>query len=227
MSLNVQFPTKQDLSRNGVDKPLRVKEIFFSIQGEGPFAGVPATFVRLGGCNIRCTWCDTDYSTELRDMCIPEILNEIQSPLVVISGGEPFAQNIAPLAEALLDDGKTVQVETNGSLSVPAFPWDEVTVIVSPKVGGLNKTIGQHAMYYKYVVGAEDINSEDGLPTATTQDKAGIPARPTNSHAVVYVMPRDDKDEAKNKANQITAVHSAKKHGYILCLQLHKILGVE
>jgi len=223
--INVQLPTKQDLTRDGVSKPLRIKEIFFSIQGEGPFAGVPATFIRLGGCNLRCTWCDTNYTADLEEMMVDAIVVQMRSPLVVLTGGEPFAQNISPLVEKLLDAGHAVQIETNGTLSVPAFAWDEVTVVVSPKVGGLSKAIQRHAIYYKYVVGAEDAKSEDGLPTVVTQEKAGVPARPANDHAVIYVMPRDDKDMARNTANQIAAMHIAQKHGYILSLQLHKILG--
>jgi len=225
--MNQQKQVKQNLARDGITLPLRVKEIFHSIQGEGPYSGIAATFIRLGGCNLQCTWCDTDYTTDVRDMLVKEILDNTQYSLVVITGGEPFAQNIKPLVEALLDKQHTVQVETNGTLSNPAFPWEEVTVVVSPKVSGLHKDVERNAKCYKYVVSADDVYSKDGLPCKPTQKHAGIPARPMRMPVYTYVMPRDDKDDVKNTANMLTAANSAKSFGYILSLQMHKILGVE
>lgn len=227
IDINKQKPVKQNLLLNGITQPLQVKEIFQSIQGEGPYAGVPATFVRLGGCNLQCTYCDEDYTTGLLELMAMEIVHGCIQPLVVITGGEPFAQNITPLVQRLLDAGKSVQVETNGTLDNPGFPWSEVSVIVSPKTAKLSPAIAHNATIFKYVVGVEDKDSKDGLPTVSAQGSKLIPAKPPTKYVKIYLMPRDDKDSIKNEANIMTAVHLVMKFGKILTLQLHKIVGVK
>jgi len=102
---------------------LRVNEVFHSIQGESSFAGWPCVFVRLTGCNLRCNYCDTRYAyDEGEDMSLPDVLLKVKAfdcPLVEITGGEPLIQEEAPgLAEALLDLGLRVLVETNGSCDI-------------------------------------------------------------------------------------------------------------
>ena len=75
---------------------MRIAEIFYSIQGEGMLAGVPSVFVRASGCNLRCTWCDTPYTSwkpEGREMSIEEILREVRAypaKHAVVTGGEPM-----------------------------------------------------------------------------------------------------------------------------------------
>ena len=104
--------------------PLKINEIFYSIQGESLYAGLPCVFIRLTGCNLRCAYCDTRYAyDEGRDMTIPEILGQIESypatALVEITGGEPLFQEETPgLVSALLDHGRKVLMETNGSLDI-------------------------------------------------------------------------------------------------------------
>lgn len=115
---------------------LAVAEIFYSIQGEGIWSGTPAAFVRLAGCNLACDFCDTDYSTKLI-ASIADVLAEIREtagecPMVVLTGGEPFAQAETPaLIEALRDDGRRVHVESNGTIyaELPEDVW----LCVSPK----------------------------------------------------------------------------------------------
>lgn len=102
---------------------LRVNEVFHSIQGESSFAGWPCVFVRLTGCNLRCTYCDTRYAYEEgEDLSMPDVLLKVKAfdcPLVEITGGEPLLQEEAPrLAEALLSHGLVVLVETNGSRDI-------------------------------------------------------------------------------------------------------------
>ncbi len=102
---------------------LRITEIFHSIQGESTWAGVPCTFVRITGCPLRCTWCDTAYAFEGGTrMTFTEILEEVArhpARVVEITGGEPLAHPGAfPLAELLLDAGYTVLVETSGAFDV-------------------------------------------------------------------------------------------------------------
>ena len=102
---------------------LSVTEIFYSIQGESLYSGRPCTFVRLSGCNLRCTYCDTSYAYEPgTEMTISSILSQVAShgcPLVEITGGEPLLQEETPsLILQLLDEGYEVMVETNGSLDI-------------------------------------------------------------------------------------------------------------
>ena len=98
---------------------MKVNEIFYSIQGECSFAGCPCVFIRLAGCNLRCTYCDTEYAfTEGRWMSIPDILAAIDpfpTRLAAVTGGEPMLQEQSPeLLRALLDRGYTVCLETGG-----------------------------------------------------------------------------------------------------------------
>jgi len=103
--------------------PLIVNEIFHSIQGESTYSGRPCTFIRLTGCNLRCSYCDTKYAYEDgAKMEIDEIMHRIAAykcPLVEITGGEPLLQNKTPLLILkLLETGYTVMMETNGSFDI-------------------------------------------------------------------------------------------------------------
>lgn len=118
----------------GVAEMLRVNEIFLSLQGESTFAGLPCVFVRLTGCNLRCSYCDTAYAfTEGTAMLAEDVLARVLAlarpfsqnpgaprlPLVELTGGEPLLQpGAAPLAAALCDAGLTVLVETNGNIDI-------------------------------------------------------------------------------------------------------------
>jgi len=102
---------------------LKVNEIFKSIQGESTYAGLPCTFVRLAGCNLRCTYCDTSYAyydgSELSDSDIISKIEEYGVRCVEFTGGEPLLQEETPqLLKTLLDKGYNVLVETNGSICI-------------------------------------------------------------------------------------------------------------
>lgn len=104
---------------------LKINEIFFSIQGESSFAGLPFIFIRLTGCPLRCSYCDTQHAYEQgREMTADEILKAI-TPFpclhVMLTGGEPLAQDCGPLIQILIDRGYTVAVETSGALSLSGF----------------------------------------------------------------------------------------------------------
>ncbi len=106
---------------------IKVNEIFFSIQGESSFRGYPCVFIRLTGCNCRCRYCDTRYAFRKGSlMSIGHILKRIEAygcPLVEITGGEPLLQQETPaLAQALLEAGYRVLVETNGTLDISLLP---------------------------------------------------------------------------------------------------------
>ena len=102
---------------------LKVNEIFHSIQGESTFAGLPCVFVRLTGCNLRCSWCDTRYAYEDGQvLSVDNIISKIQEyscSMVEITGGEPLLQKNTPLlVDKLLSLGYRVLLETNGSMNI-------------------------------------------------------------------------------------------------------------
>jgi 7-carboxy-7-deazaguanine synthase len=102
---------------------VKVCEIFKSIQGESSYAGMPCLFIRLTGCNLRCSYCDTTYAYyEGRELSEDEIMSEVHRAginLVEITGGEPLLQKeVFHLIKRLLDEGYKVLVETNGSVSI-------------------------------------------------------------------------------------------------------------
>ncbi|MFO8085387.1 MAG: radical SAM protein [Desulfobacterales bacterium] len=102
---------------------LKVNEIFYSIQGESTYAGFPCVFVRLTGCNLRCSYCDTRYAYEEgQELETEEIINQVESfqcQLVEITGGEPLLQRETPdLVGQLFDRKYKVLMETNGSLNI-------------------------------------------------------------------------------------------------------------
>ena len=113
---------------------LRVTEIYRSVQGESTWAGLPCTFVRLARCHIRCVWCDTAYAfkggTAMSIGTIVERCRELGVPLVELTGGEPLVQPECPaLAQALLDAGFTVLVETSGTLPIATLPDACITIM--------------------------------------------------------------------------------------------------
>jgi 7-carboxy-7-deazaguanine synthase len=113
---------------------LTVNEIFHSIQGESTYAGRPCVFVRLTACDLRCSWCDTPYSFhEGRKRSLEDVLAEVRSyecPLVEVTGGEPLLQEeVYPLMDALLADGRTVLLETGGHRSTARVPAPVVAIV--------------------------------------------------------------------------------------------------
>jgi 7-carboxy-7-deazaguanine synthase len=113
-------PTASDAH---LHNPLRVTEIFHSIQGESSRVGLPTVFVRLTGCPLRCVWCDTDYAfSGGESLALADILQRIAGfdcKTVCVTGGEPLAQkNCLPLLVALCDAGYSVSLETSGALDI-------------------------------------------------------------------------------------------------------------
>jgi 7-carboxy-7-deazaguanine synthase len=123
-----------------------ITEIFKSIQGEGTRAGLPCIFVRLTGCNLRCTWCDTAYAFHGgKKMSVEEVLGRVDElarrseklhasesavPLVELTGGEPLLQEeVYPLAEKLLAKGYTVMVETSGERYIGELPREVIKIV--------------------------------------------------------------------------------------------------
>lgn len=120
-----------------VDERLRVIEVYTSIQGESSFVGLPCVFVRLAGCNLRCVWCDSEFTfTGGEHRSIQSVVDEVRETgvqLVEITGGEPLVHwQAVPLMQDLIDDGFTVLLETSGSRDVASVP-DGVHIIMDLK----------------------------------------------------------------------------------------------
>jgi 7-carboxy-7-deazaguanine synthase len=117
---------------------LLISELFYSIQGESTRAGLPCAFIRLCGCNLRCSYCDSSYTWEevggvMTGAQVRSWLEDFPDDMVEITGGEPLLQEtVYPLMEQLLADGREVLLETGGSLSVERVPA-EVGVILDIK----------------------------------------------------------------------------------------------
>jgi organic radical activating enzyme len=231
---------------------LLVHSLFPTIQGEGPFTGHPAIFIRLGGCPLHCWFCDTDFAEEgsswypveeLAWMCVSNWDNARwrAAPLVVITGGEPLYQNLDPLIRTLLDSGFRVQVETSGATKhAPALLWQsDVTAVVSPKTGRVHRDVLRHATDWKYIIGHDTITTEEGVPVSDTQGTGNqLPlASPFGRNSPtpyrVWLQPREDympdgrPNTLANERNLQRTKELAMQFGFCVSLQTHKILGVE
>lgn len=115
---------------------MQIIEIYRSIQGESSYAGVPCIFVRLAGCNLRCDWCDSEYTfTGGKKMTIEEVESQVEqlSPhgLVEVTGGEPMLQEkeVVPLMERLLNAGYNVLLETSGERPLQNVPKEIIKIV--------------------------------------------------------------------------------------------------
>lgn len=126
--------TPPSTTSTSVATTVRMNEIYCSVQGESTWAGLPCVFIRLARCNLRCRWCDTTYSFHGgENQTIEEILAVVKGfgvPLVELTGGEPLAQQACiPLAQALVDEGYHVLIETSGSLPINTLPEAVVRIM--------------------------------------------------------------------------------------------------
>ena len=113
---------------------IKINEIYLSVQGESTHTGLPCIFIRLTGCNLRCSWCDTAYAFhEGKNMSIDEILQKVENfgiHLVEITGGEPLMQdNVYTLMRKLIKKGYKVMLETGGSISLERVPKDVIKIM--------------------------------------------------------------------------------------------------
>lgn len=189
-----------------MSRTYRVNEIFYSIQGEGKYAGTPAVFVRFSGCNLKCPFCDTQHSSyEAMDAkaindTIDKLIGLKKEIIVVFTGGEPTLQisEDEPLAK-----GYKTHIETNGLLPVPSWvDW----VTVSPKTK-LNERQIEKADEIKILYGIFDDEYIKSLP----EDKS------------ILIQPLEE----SGKTNVKEAMEFVKENPrFKLGVQLHKILGI-
>ncbi|HZT34050.1 MAG TPA: 7-carboxy-7-deazaguanine synthase QueE [Bryobacteraceae bacterium] len=178
---------------------MKIAEIFYSIQGEGSLVGVPSVFVRTSGCNLRCSWCDTPYTSwkpEGTDMTVERILEEVAAyPArhVVLTGGEPMiAPQIVGLTQRLRERGRHITIETAGTVyhgvacdlmsispklanSTPEGRWREPHERrrIQPEV--LRRLLAEYDYQLKFVVArAEDVYEIRDLLKLTAADPAKV-----------------------------------------------------
>ena len=208
-------------AEKGDGETLLVQEIFPTVQGEGPHTGEPAIFIRLGGCNLACSFCDTEFETftphTLDDILTTlDALNQDERKLIVITGGEPLRQNIIPLCSILLEEGYRPQIETNGTLWRP-LP-DGVEVICSPKASQgkyhpLRPDILSRVNALKYIISCE------------REPYNRLPETPKN--IPIWLQPMDEYDPALNQRNLEYTLKLAAEYGCKISLQTHKLFHID
>jgi len=203
---------------------LYVQKIFKTLQGEGPNVGCPAVFVRLGGCNLACEFCDTEFEN-YNSQKLAEIITSVQDysgnviKLVVITGGEPLRQPIEALCQRLIDLGYIVQIETNGTIyrKLPR----EVEIICSPKVVN-NKYLKIREEFLPRLTAIKFLIS-DNIKTYSWVPELGQ----TEYKIPVFLQAIDQYNPELNKANKSLAVKLALEYGHRLSYQIHKELEIE
>jgi organic radical activating enzyme len=192
---------------------LQLAEIFYTLQGEGAFTGTPAVFVRLAGCNLACDFCDTDYSLKFV-ASVDDVVRRVASlgrdcPMVVITGGEPFAQReTLALIAALRADGRRVHVESNGTIPVSGELPEDVWLTVSPKER-LDDGMAKRANEAKLIVDRRV--PREWLPHFNVAKTA------------IFLQPEGNK--AENVALALEAAKAEPQH-FRLSLQTHKFIGI-
>lgn len=197
----------------------RINNIFYSLQGEGRNTGRAAVFIRFAGCNLRCSFCDTEFN-EYREMSDEEILAAIRdypSRFVVLTGGEPTLQVDEAFVDLLHQHGYEVAMESNGTRPAPQnLDW----LTVSPKIFGegcLVKGDGRIPDEIKMVF------DED-----TPEKLSSLHLLTLHPSPLLYLQPCDTGDPARNKAITQACVEYIKQHPqWRLSLQTHKLIDIE
>jgi len=203
---------------------LKTIEIFASVQGEGLRQGEPTIFVRLAGCNLRCSFCDTKYAWERgRVQTVAEVIQQVRSlwrgfpaRWICLTGGEPLRQSIAPLIRELQKHGLAVQVETNGTFAPrPAADW--YTVSPKPPAYAFHASFRKKAKEVKLVVSR-----------ALTTDVVRGVRRSFPATVPVLLQPQSNARWSMAKAMKL--LEEAVRLGLInirVSVQLHKIYQVK
>ena len=198
-----------------MEKKYRINDIFYSLQGEGHNTGRAAVFVRFAGCNLRCSFCDTEFDT-YREMSDEEILAAISgypARFVVLTGGEPTLQVDEAFIELLHQHGYEVAMESNGTRPAPRnLDW----LTVSPKVRS-----------EKLEVRSEKVADELKVVfDETTAPESYLSLLTSHFSPLLYLQPCDTGDVVRNEAIIARCVEYIKEHPWWrLSLQTHKLVG--
>lgn len=217
---------------------LPVNEMFETIQGEAHWTGTPAVFLRLQGCPVGCAWCDTKHTWEIEPpfkiapallfmksadskhfaemtvIDLMEALGEFKARHIVITGGEPCIHDLTDLTTAIIDSGRSCQIETSGTFPVKAHRLTWVTVSPKLDMGGGMKVLPE-------VIGmASEIKHPVGKMADIEKMQAEIiPWTP--SHADVWLQPLSQSEKAT-----ALCIEQATVHNYRVSIQTHKFIGV-
>ena len=189
-----------------------IVEIFHSVQGEGFHAGIPHIFVRFGSCNLRCSWCDTDFDT-YSNMTAIDILGEIlkfDCKRIIFTGGEPMLQDLWPLHRLLKRRGYTLSIESNGTINIPEglLEW----ICISPKDQmypnvAIRQRIGDEM---KVVYCGQDLSMYDSLKNGFENTTFAWSGSIDISKEHYYFIRHDkfliEYDNTQNNANHIHSV---------------------
>ncbi len=200
-----------------MNRSLFVMETFYSVQGEGFWSGTPAFFIRLAGCTVQCVWCDVKESWKqgnFPEISVEELLTRVKkTPTrhIIITGGEPAEQNLAPLIEVLQKNNYKVHLETSGAFPIQGKPdW----ITLSPK---------------KFKLPAEEnypIANELKIIVYTRHDLlwAKELSRKISPECLLYLQPEWSKRE---KAEKWILDFIKENPQWKISLQIHKYLGIE
>ena len=200
-----------------VEKSYPIVEIFNSVQGEGYHTGTPSIFIRFGGCNLQCSWCDTDFS-KWDKMTVSEImavLSKWDTKRVIFTGGEPAMQKLRPLSDELHSKGYNIAIETNGTIELEdgLVDW----ICVSPK----------DMLYPEFSIKQR---KGDELKVVYTGQDLGMYDNLKDGFENLFLQPCYD--EAKDPGTNGKTFHSTfdmvmQNPGWNLSLQTHKWMGVD
>lgn len=211
---------------------LKVSEIFYSIQGEGRYTGIPMVFIRLQGCNLVCSYCDTPYGQSTKEgteMSIEEVVEEVKKykncEWICITGGEPLTQEeeLEKLVGALFDSGYKVEIETNGS------------ILPTPKTFGFSalRELDSWVVDFKCPCSGGSFNSFNPkwLPALTFNDQLKFVV--SNKEELDLIPPYIDQTSAEILVSPIwgsskefldECVEFCKEYGVRFSWQIHKLL---
>lgn len=192
---------------------MRVNEIFYSLQGEGFYVGVPSVFIRLSGCNLQCSFCDTTHQsfTDMSEREIADVVEQYPAQHVVITGGEPSLQLTALLIELLHKLDKEVAVETNGTHILPEnVDW----ITLSPKdafiASPAAKVVLKRCNEMKVVFTGNELPNYDNIAC---------------DHYFLQPCDVDDAEQNK-KIIEATIAYCLQHPKWRLSLQTHKLVGI-
>ena len=193
---------------------MKVNEIFYSFQGEGPYSGTPCLFLRLSGCNYNCSFCDTDHESyteyKVKDLSrkLRDMMDEYNTNLIVITGGEPILQ-YDELSELCTRLKCNIQIETNGSIIKPII--EKAEYVISPKANHELIFDFYHEfdnVYFKFLI----LDQSDIDMIKQLQSKY-------NYNRTIWVQPVYEKDKENTTMILRNSLKNVKISG-----QLHKYL---